>query len=153
MQSITLTITGRFIAKKNSRQMKQNRRTKKLFSAPSEAFESYHDDAIRQIRKQLRGGEGNLRASIAAPRKLYEVDPPYRVDYFFGVKGKGRIDVDNAMASINDILQDAGVIDDDLNVIWGSFVKSMGKEEWFTKVKITHVGVDAVKLLNLSCYF
>jgi Holliday junction resolvase RusA-like endonuclease len=134
--SLTLIITGRFIAKKNSRRVLKNRRTGKKFNAPSEAFEKYKTLAIQQIRKQLRE-EGSLMASIAAPRRKYKIDPPYRIDYFFGVKGKGLIDVDNAMASINDILQDAGVIDNDTNVLQGYFEKRLGETEWRATLTIT----------------
>jgi Holliday junction resolvase RusA-like endonuclease len=135
--SIILTINGRFIAKKNSRRFFRNPRTGKRFSAPSEAFEDYKTLAIQQIRKQLRGGGGNLAASIAAPRRKVRLEPPYEIEYYFFVKGKGVIDVDNAMASINDILQDAGVIDNDRNIILGSFEKRMGEPEWCARVKIT----------------
>jgi Holliday junction resolvase RusA-like endonuclease len=135
-RSLILTIEGRFIAKKNSRRVLRNRRTGKRFSAPSEAFEDYKAIAIQQIRKQLRGEE-DLAASIAAPRRKFRLAPPYEVDYHFFIKGNGLIDVDNAMASVNDILQDAGVIDNDRNIILGSFEKRMGESEWCARVKIT----------------
>ena len=137
MNSLTLTIDGRFIAKKNSRRSLKNRRTGKMFSAPSEAFEAYKVSAIRQIKNQTRKqiryevnllDTADLIGRVSAPQKLCEVPPPYRVDYLFNVKGKGRIDVDNAMASINDILQEAGIIDDDTNILEGFFEKSMGQK-------------------------
>jgi Holliday junction resolvase RusA-like endonuclease len=135
-RSLVLVVEGRFISKKNSRRFLRNRRTGKRFSAPSEAFEDYKTLAIQQIRRQLRG-EGGLTESIAAPRRRFRLDPPYEVDYHFFVKGNGVIDVDNAMASVNDILQDAGVIDNDKNILLGSFEKRMGEREWKARVKIT----------------
>ncbi len=138
MNSLTLTIDGRFIAKKNSRRSLKNRRTGKMFSAPSEAFEAYKISAIKQIRKQVRSLEEVMLAGFSLNKKTnFMVTPPYRVDYLFEVKGKGRIDVYNAMASINDILQDVGVIDDDANITEGFFKKDLGEEEWKAIVIIT----------------
>jgi Holliday junction resolvase RusA-like endonuclease len=123
MDFLNLTIKGRFISKKNSRRILRNRRTGQRFSFPSEAYGRYKEDAIAQIME------------AGSPR----VSAPYHIEYLFYVKGGASIDVDNAMASVNDILQDAGVIDNDKNILAGTFEKIPGANKWEVNVKIIHL--------------
>jgi len=118
---ITIEITGRVISKKNSRRHFRNRRTGGRIVMPSEAYMEFKEDALAQIC-----GFPGLK-------------PPYGINYRFEMKGKGATDVDNMMASINDILQDAGIIEDDKHVITGGFDKVLESKDYKTILQIWHV--------------
>lgn len=60
-----------------------------------------------------------------------------RCDYTFYLKGRSDIDVDNAIASVNDILEAVGIIDDDKLVINGSFEKIGKCSDWNSVIDIT----------------
>lgn len=94
----------------------------KLYHLPSKAYERFHTDAIEQL----------LGVSELIPS-------PYKIDYLFEMKGKLDSDVDNMMASINDCLQDAGIIDNDKNVLKGSYAKTRGHPEFTCYVDIESV--------------
>ena len=85
---------------------------------PSKAFEAFRESALWQLKKVHTKFTG-----------------PISVSYMFIQKGKMKQDVDNAIASINDVLQDAGIIDDDVNIISGTFNKVSGKD-WKTIIGI-----------------
>lgn len=121
-KQLTLKISGRVISKKNSKRVMRTR-SGKVNVLSSAAYETFRTDAIWQIREQL-------------PRGGSMVQPPYFISYFFKIKGKMRIDLDNAIASINDILQETRVIDDDININGIGAMKDNGYQEWETIVKI-----------------
>lgn len=107
-----IIILNRPASKKNSR------RNFGHVSLPSKAYLAFHDDALRQLKKVKERFIG-----------------PVIIHYAFYQKGKMRQDVDNAIASINDVLQDARIIDDDANIIAGSFSKRSASE-WRTEITI-----------------
>ena len=121
-KAVKIKIDGRVISKKNSKQIFRNRYTGAPFIKSSDAYAGFGDDALRQLQTCQACFFGKVR-----------------IDYVFEIKGQMRIDVDNAMASINDILQKAGVIDDDNNVVKGSFEKVNGMNDWTTYVEISKV--------------
>ena len=100
---------------------KNSRRNFGHVSLPSKAYERFHEDALWQLKGVKEKFTG-----------------PVMVNYVFYQKGKMRQDVDNAMASINDVLQDAGIIDDDVNIKCGVFYKYSAKE-WSTEVEIVRI--------------
>lgn len=108
-----ITIFGRPCSKKNSR------RNYGHISLPSKAYEAFHKDALWQLKKYKKQYKGMLY-----------------VWYTFYQKGKMTQDADNAIASINDILQDAGIIEDDKMILSGSFQVVRGWNEWET-----HIGI------------
>lgn len=112
-KTLKLVIQGRPCSKKNSR------RNFGHISLPSKAYERFHEDALWQLKKVKEKFTG-----------------PISVQYFFMHKGKMRQDCSNAMASIEDTLQDAGIIDDDDNIMEGSFEKAYGNDIWWTEVII-----------------
>lgn len=116
MKKVTITITGRPASKKN------NRRNFGHVSLPSKAYERFHEDALWQLKTVQARFTGKVR-----------------IDYWFMQKGKMRQDVDNAMASINDVLQDAGIIWDDNDVYVGSFEKLPYAADWSTRVLIQEI--------------
>ena len=111
-----LKITGRPISKKN------NRRNFRNISLPPKAYGPFEKSAVQQINwtdKPIAG--------------------PLKVDYIFHMKGRLDTDVDNMMAGINDILQTAGVIENDKNIIEGRFTKIAGCNDWLTEIQIQEV--------------
>ena len=113
-----LIIEGRVASKKNSKQI--IRRAGRTFLISSSAFTRFKNEAVRQIREQTKD---------FYTQKI-------KVKYNFHIKGDLRIDIDNAIASINDILQDAHVIIDDDNIIEIEAAKSNGHKEHLTMVHI-----------------
>lgn len=122
---IKISLKGRVISKKNSR---QNRKAKTAagkvygFTVPSEAFDCFKNDCIQQI----------TQARI--PKLL----PPYFITYDFFLKGGLDIDIDNAQTSINDILQDKliKIIDNDKNIIAVQARKHRGQDDWRVELTI-----------------
>jgi len=65
---------------------------------------------------------------------------PIHIDYQFELKGKIDIDIDNAIVSSNDLLEDAGVIDNDKNVMSISANKFHGFKDFRTLIRIKSLG-------------
>lgn len=64
------------------------------------------------------------------------IDTPVQITYTFYQKGKLTQDGDNAMASINDVLQEAGIIaDDKLIKRWSGEIIG-GDDGWWTDVRL-----------------
>src|SRR5262245_10100678 len=100
---IHLEIVGRPVSKKNSRVLvrRPGGRQRGVLSLPSHAYERFRASGLAQLRTQARP-----RSPLACP---------LQVDYTFYQQGRLRQDVDNAIASINDILEEAEILlDDDL---------------------------------------
>lgn len=114
--SISLTIRGRVIAKKNSRKIFV--RHGKLFNIPSEAYRKF-----------------TQRAKLDIPINT-KVNPPYEIHYLFEMKGKLDSDIDNMIASINDVLQDHGVIEDDKKILNIKATKELGFDDFRTIVLV-----------------
>lgn len=93
MISTTFIIEGSTPSKKNQRQVfvKNGR----VINIPSKRYKEWHDQAMWQLKgfKKLK--------------------PPYEVVMTFWMKDNRRADLDNKMASVLDLLQDAGIIVDD----------------------------------------
>lgn len=100
---------------------KNNRRNFGHISLPSKAYETFHESALWQLKKVKDRFTGRVH-----------------VHYTFIQKGKMHQDCDNAIASINDVLQDAGIIVDDNDIVSGTFEKRSGSE-WKTLIEIQEV--------------
>lgn len=118
----TITITGRPYSKKNSRQARRARsKTGKLYMymAAGDNYESFKLQALYQLKAIKHKFTG-----------------PIAIDYVFYKKGRELQDIDNAICSINDVLQDAGIIDNDKNIFEGSFKFKFNNGDWKTEVSI-----------------
>ena len=127
-EPITIIITGRPFSKKNSRQSRKARsKTGNLYTymAPGANYELFKQSALYQL-------------------KAYKVHfPKYvRIDYLFYRKGQEYQDIDNAMASINDVLEDAGILANDRYVKTGSFDFIQGQKEWSTMLRIQSIAIE-----------
>lgn len=120
---IKLIIKGRPASKKNSRRIFGK------VSLPSVAYERFQAEAVLQIREEMHK-KGWTKISI-----------PVRIDYVFFQKGRMRQDVDNAMGSVNDVLQDAGLIQDDNLIVKGTFEKIGGCPNWSTYITIRNLDI------------
>jgi Holliday junction resolvase RusA-like endonuclease len=112
-----IIINGRVASLKNSKQVFF--RNGKIIFTSSEAWKKFEALSLHQLRGY--SGEKFKR----------NVD----IDYIFEMKGNG-IDIDNAITGINDLLQKAGIIDDDKNIINITARKKMGCKEYVTKITI-----------------
>lgn len=123
-KTVTIIITGRPYSKKNSRKARtmRNKKTGKLYSftVPSDNYESFEQSALYQLKK-------------------YHVtfEKLVRVDYYFYRKGNESQDNDNAMGSINDVLQKSKIISNDKHIRCGYFENIPDQKEWSTKLVIT----------------
>lgn len=115
-----ITISGRPISKKNSKRIIQ--RGKRKFIVPSKAYKQFEEDSLWLLKSVDEKYEGKIH-----------------VNYKFYYKGKMKTDVDNAIAGINDILEKAGIIDNDKNIVSGSFEIVSGQKEWRTEIKISKI--------------
>jgi len=86
----------------------------------SKAFNRFRVDALKQI---VRGKH---------------IDPPYHIDFVFEMKGKLDTDIDNMIAGISDILQEAGVLEDDKLILSLSARKIPACKDWKTTILISH---------------
>lgn len=127
--SLILILKGRPASKKNSKQMFRNSRTGKMFTSSSKAFKRFQNDALSQILHDV------YRATYAGWNSAGLFD----ICYVFYQKGKLSQDADNAMATINDVLQQALVIEDDKNILSGSFSIVRGAPDWKTEIVITRL--------------
>lgn len=124
-EKLTITILGRVRPKKNNRKARRNFQRGYTYTVPSDAFEAFKEDMLEQLRRHKLIG--------------CLVPPPYGMSYVFRMKGKAATDFDNMEASINDILQEAGIIEDDKMIIhttdnW----KLENQKEYSTTITIWH---------------
>ena len=117
-----MKITSRPISKKNSKQIFTNKRTGKSFISSSSSYKQFEKDALWELKSYKQKHTG-----------------PVHAEYTFKMKGKLTLDLDNAIASINDVLQKAGIIDDDKNIVSLSAVKHQGFKDWETIIEIEEV--------------
>ena len=123
---ITLTFTCRVRVKKNSRRIFNNRYTGRVMNLPSEAHERWYEDASHQIDTQLRQQREEtpeLKWNLPMRSKVH-------VSYRFVRTGKAKVDVDNLIASLNDLLVGKSILADDAQIVQGDFliVRTIGKE-------------------------
>jgi len=111
-----LIIKGRVISKKN------NVRYSRGFTYKTKAWRAFESSVLAQLEP--------IRARFTG-----KVD----ISYTFKMKGRLDSDIDNAISAISDLLEKAGIIDNDKNVVSLTAVKEGGHKEWITEVEITSV--------------
>ena len=116
----TITLNSRIISKKNSKRWIY--RGGRKFLVPSTAYERFRNAALWELKKHKVTFLGAIK-----------------IDYTFSLKGKLDIDTDNAMASVNDVLEDAGIIENDKLIMKGSFEKITDQKDWKTVIKIEQI--------------
>lgn len=119
MNELKIEFEGRPPSKKNNKVVFKNKYTGRMMVLSSKQhnkFESYALGMLQDVKNMFIGA----------------VD----VDYVFYQKGKLSQDFDNAIGTINDILQKAGIIEDDKLIVGGTFKVFRNWKEWKTKVII-----------------
>jgi Holliday junction resolvase RusA-like endonuclease len=99
MKKIKLLITGNPAIKKNSRTIAYNRRTGRMYPVKSANLEAAENLATWQLQDQWR------RPAITTP---------VAVKFLFYRGDKRRVDLSNLYEFVQDVLQGAGVIEDDV---------------------------------------
>lgn len=128
MKRLTLTLDCRVISKKNSKRVMRSKTTRKSVVLPSVAYQRFRDEAVMLLRSQInRAGAGHALPFTGQ----------VRVDTHFHIKGKYNVDADNLHTSILDVLQDAGVIENDSLVVEGGYTKSGNAQDWYTLIHVT----------------
>lgn len=122
---MVLTLTGRIASKKNSKRVFRNRYSGKTVVTSSKAFTTWHEGALLQIMASTR------------PTKPLEGD--LRIDIYFYLKGRIQADIDNMTASLLDLLADAGIIENDDQVIEAHLYKRRGAPEFSTTLEVTQL--------------
>lgn len=124
MLNTTFILSGNVPSKKNSRQVFT--RHGRIVNIPSKRYKEWHDQAMTMLE-----GFGSLI-------------PPYEIILTFWMKDNRRCDLDNKMASVLDLLQDCGIIEDDCWQKLTSIKANVGgisKDAPRVKVEI-HSGLD-----------
>lgn len=114
-----ITLTGRPISKKNSKQI--IRSGNRYIPISSKAFKAWEESCLWQLKGKPKY-TGKVMMSI-----------------LFQMKGKIDADLDNIATSVIDILQKAKVIDDDKNIVHLTLSKLSGYEEWQTIIEIREI--------------
>ena len=130
--SATFILEGQVAPKKNSRQLfvKNGR----MINIPSKRYKAWHDD----VMMQLKG--------------VRSFNPPYEIIMTFWFKDKRRKDLDNSLASVLDLLQDAQIIQDDdakllprITAIYGGVSKECPRVKVELHSEIDHSGNSVSK--------
>lgn len=116
-----ITIDGRPSSKKNNKRIFRSRHARGFTVLPSKAYNRFHAEAIPQILGQVRG----------------RIKGPIHIDIQFHFKGKMTMDIDNAMTSLFDVLQDSGIIEDDKQIDSANIKRVLRNQPyWRTEITI-----------------
>lgn len=114
-------LLGRVASKKNSKRLVRLK-SGRVIPISSKAWMEFAKTAIKEVKSLYNSNE--------------PIKAPYYIEYVFHLKGKGRVDLDNMIAGINDILQEAGVISDDNEVVRIKATKVLGFPDYMTYICI-----------------
>ena len=116
-----IEILGRPISKKRS-----YRRSRNGGFYLSDTYKNWQEQALWQLK--------NYKERHTGPIKIY---------YQFEMKGKLDTDLDNMVVSIDDLLEDAGIIDNDKNIVASETAKYHGFKKWRTILRIEELSDDS----------
>ena len=124
-----LTLYGQPVTKKNHQQMVTNKATGRMFPVQSKAYREYEHDCIRQItgdHKQQFVGRLNLCCR-------------------YWMTDRRQVDLLNLLAATSDILEKAGVVENDRNFVRvdGSEVAGVDRERPRVEITITRLPGEA----------
>lgn len=117
------------VSKKNSQQIRINRKTRKRFISPSEKYKEYEKSALWFI-----------------PKTDKAIDYPVNVKCLFYMSTRRKCDLTNMLEAIDDIMVKSGLLKDDNYTIIASHDGSRilyDKENPRTEVEITEVKSNA----------
>ena len=122
---MNITLYGRPISKKNSRILL--RRGGRVFNIPSDAFRRFQQHAVAELKK------------VRSTTKCGTITDKVALRLIFYQKGRMHQDIDNAVSSILDVLQEAKIIKDDDQVVSVSCEKWGGYKNWVTFISLEPV--------------
>jgi Holliday junction resolvase RusA-like endonuclease len=128
-----ILLSGRPASKKTSARVIHAKG--RLLIIPSKAHQNFHTQAMADLE------------IIKRLNKYTTIENPVRVDYEFHIKGRYDQDTANSKQTIDDILQDSGIILNDSQIIEGSFKKIRGCSEWETVITVTELDPTSNGLL------
>jgi Holliday junction resolvase RusA-like endonuclease len=123
---IRLQIKGRPIAKKNSKRVWRGPGGRPIL-VPSKAYKRFEGDAVVQLIEQQQ----QIKNSF---------DCPCHLELEFHIKGKYKVDIDNLISSICDILELTGVVENDNLITSVSAKKTQGAKDWLTEIVLFERG-------------
>lgn len=97
---INITIPGQTPSKKNNKRIVKNRKTGATFIISSQKHAEWYDSSFLRLKQELR----------ELPRGDFG---KVTINYMFYVRDNRRRDVSNMLESINDLLVDLGILEDD----------------------------------------
>lgn len=121
MKECVFMLSGQVVPKKNSRQLFY--RNGRMINIPSKRYQEWHDNCLDQLDVF----------------RIPKLNPPYRITYSFWMKDKRTKDLDNLISSCNDLLKDAGIIQDDDSKLLTeihAYYKGVSKESPRVKIDI-----------------
>jgi len=113
-----IVLTGRVASKKNSKRLVKV--GGRVIPISSKSWKAFEKKALEEIEPQIEE----------------MLSPPYKVDYVFYMRGKGGTDIDNMMAGINDIVEKAGAIENDKDILEVKAKKIIQSKDYITLVNI-----------------
>lgn len=122
-QSVQLTLDSRVIVQKNSKRVFNGR------VVHSAGFQKFQKWALQSF--QFQKAELARNYGITFPLK-----PPYGMHVEFTMKGKLDSDRDGMEATLQDLLQRTGIIEDDKHIVEWSGKKELGGVGFFTRLII-----------------
>lgn len=110
-----MLIKGRPISKKS-----HYRRSKSGRMYLTDTWKTWEKDALWQLKNYKEKHTGHVK-----------------IEYTFEIKGKYRVDLDNMVVAMNDILEAGEIIDNDDYIIYIGAHKLNGFKDWQTHISIT----------------
>lgn len=121
-----LVLTGQIISKKNSRRMIC--RGNRPLLLPSQAYQNWHTGASWELKVQL---------NTATTKGISIVHAPIQMGIKLWSKTKRKFDLENKVSSIQDLLVDNGILEDDnMTIIKRLEVEFMGYGEDKCEIEI-----------------
>lgn len=103
-----LIIIGNPMVKKNSRDIVRNKKTGRMYPIKSHALSEFEFDAAEQLKEQLP--RSSVTGSLFPP---FPLDEPLHIKFLFYRKNNIRVDLSNLYEFPQDVLQRAGIIEND----------------------------------------
>lgn len=119
-----IELFGKVISKKNSKKVGVNRYTQRIYVTSSNAWKIFEKDALWQLKKY---------------RVQNHFDGKIKITYVLYFKENGWLDIDNAITSINDLLQQSTIIRNDRDIKEAHIYVVEGYREWKTEIIIAYV--------------
>ena len=127
MPILKLVIQGRPITSKNSQQIVMNKKTGQRYVIQKKSYRTYSEDALFQIASQINNNKIPYFNDI----------PVHLTALYYMPNKKGWPDLMGLLQATCDILETAGAIDNDRNIVSLNGSKIVGLDKENARVEIT----------------